>query len=73
MTKYGNKSVSKGIEVKAPARYLCPSFRAEGIALNATLEKMVEMTTGVKYGANFRPILKEFQKTYVFVCMALHA
>ena len=52
-TKYGNKS-SKVIKVKAPAGYLCSSFRAEGIALKATLEKLVEMTTGAQYGANFK-------------------
>ena len=30
------------------------SFRAEGIALKATLEKLLEMTTGAQYGANFK-------------------
>ena len=37
-TKHGKKSVSKGIKVKAPAGYLSSSFRAEGVALKATLE-----------------------------------
>ena len=53
-TKHGNKSFSKGIKVKAPARYFSLSFCAEGIALKATLEKLLEMTTGVQYGASFK-------------------